>query len=279
MKKISIALMVCCMLFGGCATTGHGNKACKALTKNEVYIGVGTIDSEKGVKVVSALTSDPAGKAGLLPGDIIKQINGVDVSNFKQLAAIIRNLKPDTDAKFMVEHNGQVKQLTVNPKQREVPADIDARPVRKVAELLSANSKVSLLIIAGEISNTANGYKENAEWETRTRNELQSSSVSNYLRFLEYPNFRIVESNKTAELLKGIKYSLSGVVSNDFRAQVTKITGANYILYITFARKDAGKNSYNDEITERLISTETGEVVGSDTLHSLMINAAYIHKT
>ncbi|MCX6811123.1 MAG: PDZ domain-containing protein [Candidatus Berkelbacteria bacterium] len=252
-------------LLTGCASMEQGRTANNIPTKKELYIGISTIETEKGVKVLGLTPNDPASKAGILTDDIIKQINGSDVSTDIQFYSLFINLDPNSDIELTVERNGKKKELFVSPKQRDVPIDIASYPIRKISTLLSRNKKVSLMIIVGEVSNAIENATKSYEWEKGVRNGLQSDAERFYLGFSEYPNFKIVDRNKTEELLKELNFSLSGAISDEFRAEVGKMTGATHILHVTFCRFP-GRTGFNDVTTERLISVETGEIIGTATL-------------
>lgn len=265
MKNILFVTMAFIVL-SGCETMEQQRIANNVPTKYESYLGVGMIEAEKGVKVFGLTRGDPASKAGIMSGDILKEINGSPVQNYDQAITLIRELNVDSEAIVKVERNGKTIDFHLTPKERKVPKDIDVSAFRKICSLLGKNKKVSVLIIVGEISNSAQGYTSSKEWERGISNVLQSNAERNYLTLSDYPNFKIVDRNKTEELIKELKFSLSGIISDEFRAEVGRMTGATHILHITFGRfPNQTGSGFNDTTNERLISVETGEVIGSDS--------------
>jgi membrane-associated protease RseP (regulator of RpoE activity) len=265
MKNVILLLLIS-LLFNGCASMEQQGSSNNVQTKSEGYIGFAPIETEKGIKILFVGPNAPASEAGLMPDDIIKNINDYPIQNYTQCISVIRAFKPTSKAEFTIERNGKIINIHLTPIQRKVPIDIDVCANRVVTDLLGRNKKVSLLIIVGEISNADPNYKENEGWEKGMRNTMQSWLEKNYLPNTLYPNFHLVDRNKTDEILKELKFSLTGAISDDFRAQVGKMTGATYILHVTISRFPTNKiNHYKDTTTERLISVETGDVVGSDS--------------
>jgi membrane-associated protease RseP (regulator of RpoE activity) len=263
MKKCLFALMFCFVLFSGCASIKEGNAANNTQTKKEVYIGAsGVFEKGNGLRILAVTLNEPASKAGLLVDDVIKQVNGTDITSFKQFFDTIKKLDPKSDAKLTIAHSGNTKQVTVSPIQREIPADIYNYPIRKVLDLLGENTRVSLIIIAGEISGDFKGTTEKT-----VREQIQAMEENDYSVLSCYPFFKIIDKNTTEGLVKDMKFSLSGIVASEFRTKAGKLTGATHILYVTTIR-NSGKYAadVNDVVTEKLINVETGEVVGSATI-------------
>ncbi|OIQ86748.1 putative periplasmic serine endoprotease DegP-like precursor [mine drainage metagenome] len=64
--------------------------------------------------LVSAVESgSAAAKAGIVPGDVILEFNGKPVTHYNDLPPLVADLKPGTEAKVMVWHNGATQALKV----------------------------------------------------------------------------------------------------------------------------------------------------------------------
>jgi serine protease Do len=63
------------------------------------------------------MPNGPAAKAGLQPGDVIEAVNGQKISNPRELALDVANLKPGEDAHLTVLHDGQNKDVALNIAQ------------------------------------------------------------------------------------------------------------------------------------------------------------------
>jgi S1-C subfamily serine protease len=82
-----------------------------------VQIRTGKDASEIIVQVV--LDNSPAEKAGLKSGDRILRINGVKPADLMTTVKVIRALKPDKKAKFLIERDGKEKTIEVVPVAAE----------------------------------------------------------------------------------------------------------------------------------------------------------------
>lgn len=70
-------------------------------------------------EVLYASEGSPAAKAGLKKGDIIRSVNGIDVSYLEDLPALRAMLraKPGTEYKFLVDRNGKEKKMKFKLKE------------------------------------------------------------------------------------------------------------------------------------------------------------------
>jgi serine protease Do len=67
-----------------------------------------------GALVAEAEPNGPAAKAGITSGDVIQSVNGEAVKNSSDLARKVAALRPSSEAKFEVLHNGSEKTVSVN---------------------------------------------------------------------------------------------------------------------------------------------------------------------
>jgi serine protease Do len=66
-----------------------------------------------GVLVTEVMNASPAGKAGLRNGDVVTQINGIDVENSHALSKLVAGLHPGTKAPVTILRNGDAKTMQV----------------------------------------------------------------------------------------------------------------------------------------------------------------------
>jgi serine protease Do len=70
--------------------------------------------SSKGALVSSAQDNSPAKKAGIVPGDVITQVDGKDVASTKELARLIAGYAPGKSVDVTVWRNGKSETIKVN---------------------------------------------------------------------------------------------------------------------------------------------------------------------
>jgi len=75
------------------------------------------VDRERGVLIVAVAPNSPAARAGLRPGDIITQINGVEIQNADQVQDSVEATNLGKTLQITVNRNGLTQQLTLKPEQ------------------------------------------------------------------------------------------------------------------------------------------------------------------
>jgi serine protease Do len=78
-----------------------------------------------GALVAEPQPNSPAVKAGIASGDVIQKVNGQDVKDSGDLARKVAAIRPGSEAKFDIIHNGSEKTVTV---------DVGTMPNQNVAE-------------------------------------------------------------------------------------------------------------------------------------------------
>lgn len=71
------------------------------------------LPSLDGTLIVSVQKDGPAAKAGLLPDDIIVEVNGVKIHSTTQLPILVSNMTPGSQATFTIVRNGERKKIVV----------------------------------------------------------------------------------------------------------------------------------------------------------------------
>lgn len=80
-------------------------------TSNEVAQALGLGDKAYGAMVNAVAEDGPAAKAGIEPGDIIAEVNGVRMERFSDVSRVISNIKPGDKAKLKVFRQGAWKTI------------------------------------------------------------------------------------------------------------------------------------------------------------------------
>lgn len=75
------------------------------------------VEQEQGVLIVEVAPNSPAARAGLRPGDIITQINQVEIQNADQVQDSVEATGLGKTLQITVNRNGLPQQLTLQPEQ------------------------------------------------------------------------------------------------------------------------------------------------------------------
>ena len=70
-----------------------------------------------GTKIYKTLDNSPAFRAGLKTGDIIKQVNGIDVMTHRKMSKLIR--ESTTALELIIQRDNTIKKITLMPKMTE----------------------------------------------------------------------------------------------------------------------------------------------------------------
>ncbi len=80
-----------------------------------------TMNADSGVVIVEVVPNSPAAQGGLIPGDVIKAIDGESVGTASKIQQIVENTKVGTNLPLQVERQGKTLNLSVEvgvlPKQ------------------------------------------------------------------------------------------------------------------------------------------------------------------
>ncbi len=112
-------------------------------------------------RVDAVLPGSVAEKAGFLPGDVVRKINGREISGFAQLMATIRT-SAGTPLVFEVQRGGQTLVLRAVPERKEMPSPlggtipsgtigIEARRKPYVAEVIAGGAAAAAGMKAGDL--------------------------------------------------------------------------------------------------------------------------------
>ena len=73
---------------------------------------------KEGVLITGVLQDGPAGESGMLPGDVVLEVDGKRVLNTSQLLNAVASLKPQSQAAFVIQRGKGKLTLKVTAAQR-----------------------------------------------------------------------------------------------------------------------------------------------------------------
>jgi serine protease Do len=101
---------------------GEAEKSKLGLTVQELNPNIARnfqIKETSGMIVVQVEQGTPAGDAGIRPGDIVEEINGVPIQNMKDYQANISQAKPDSALRFLIKRRGKTLYVVVEVPEKE----------------------------------------------------------------------------------------------------------------------------------------------------------------
>ncbi|KAB0588720.1 S1C family serine protease [Comamonas kerstersii] len=81
----------------------------------------GVAGANAGVIITGVLQGGPAARAGMLPGDVIVQVDEQRVRNVAEMMTAVASLQPGQRADFEILRNGQSMTLNIVPSERPAP--------------------------------------------------------------------------------------------------------------------------------------------------------------
>ena len=219
--------------------------------------------------------NSPAKKAGLKIGDIIREVNGITVTNSSDFDSVMKRIPPDRLIPVKIERNNREKIYKVRTVKNFTP---------EVAFILGSLAKgevISLAIIVGKVSNAVI-LPPNAnldEWKKGITAQLEYGAESTYVQCRDvYDNFSLVDRNRIRKILDELDFQTTDYVSDATRIKIGELTGATHLLITEFSRFPQSYRGYMDIISKKLIDIETGEVLTSVTLNQYYSSGGRIQK-
>ena len=77
------------------------------------------LTDHSGAIVYNVYENSPAGKAGILPGDFIINLDGNSIDDYLFLTRLIGDIKSGDEAEITVIRNGEIKKLTASIELRK----------------------------------------------------------------------------------------------------------------------------------------------------------------
>lgn len=264
-NNIFFLALVCLPLFLNCAGHRQSENNAKISTAHNLIPVYRTGFDVKEVKdglFIETFDADSTAKAaGMQKGDLIVSINGRAPSN-KELLKLMHSNRGE-NILFKINRYGQLLDYSITPKLY-----FNSPPsAYKIYELsVIDEQKVNLAVIVTEVRN--NTSERNYLWEESTRHQVQGNIENKMLNNLDRQDrLSFVDRSRLDEIIDGYKLNMTGLTSDDARAEIGKTTGATHLLVTTFARNPKrikGRESCEDTITGRLIDIKSGKVLAVD---------------
>jgi serine protease Do len=118
----------------GEVTRGYLGIVPKTVDKN-LAIAFG-LDEPKGVLVAEVSNDTPADKAGLQEGDVIFEIDDVEVNDENQLRSVIAAIPPDSDIELLIIRDGKERTITATLTKRPDEGRVASAPERRSSDKL-----------------------------------------------------------------------------------------------------------------------------------------------
>jgi len=90
------------------------------------------VRGDRGVMVISVFEGSPAQEAGILPGDMVLEVEGEAISDRPKLQLVISQKKPGSTLSLVIKRRGREKEVAVRLEER--PKDVSERRVQKLEE-------------------------------------------------------------------------------------------------------------------------------------------------
>jgi PDZ domain-containing protein/peptidoglycan-synthase activator LpoB len=265
-NNIFFLALVCLPLFLNCA--GHRQAENNAQSSSAhhlipVYRTGFDVREVKDGLLIDAFDADSTAKAaGIQKGDLIVSINGKAPSN-KEFLKLMHTNRGE-DILFKIERYGQILgDYIITPKLY-----FNSPPsAYKIYELsVIDEQRVNLAVIVTEVRNYTS--ERNYLWEESMRHQVQGDIENNMLNNLDRQDrLSFVDRSRLDKIIDGYKLNMTGLASDDARAEISKTTGATHLLVATFARNPKrikDRESCEDTITGKLIDIKSGRVLAVD---------------
>jgi S1-C subfamily serine protease len=112
LRRLCVLVIVPCLL--AAAPPAKVRPAVKAAPKKSGFFGLQLRAGKPGAGVmVTAVLDGPARDAGMKPGDVLLEVDGLKPADLKTAVSLIRGLRPGKKVTVRVRRDGKEKQLTV----------------------------------------------------------------------------------------------------------------------------------------------------------------------
>jgi carboxyl-terminal processing protease len=237
-----------------------------------VGIGVVLEESESGIKVISVIPDGPAFKAGIVPGDVITQVDGKSLKGKSvQVAVPMISGKENTDVTLMIEREKNEKpiKLTIRRSEIHLPTvesemlggNIGYIRLNSFATESSSEMEKAIRSLSGadgfivDIRNNGGGYITAAQ------------EISGFFPGVEQA-FQLREKNKKPTIYPAVhqKVKIEGAVSllvNEFSASASEMLAVN--LKEQKVATLYGQNTYGKGTMQSMYAFNDGSVLKMTT--------------
>jgi S1-C subfamily serine protease len=114
------------------------------------------MDLSYGVEVAQVVSGSPAAEAGLLAGDILRQVNGQPVFSVSRLQWLVSQSAPETPLQLVYNRDGKPLTATITPRQMSAPPPEPPAP----AEHRQQNSQDTPGYLGARLQPLTSGLRE-----------------------------------------------------------------------------------------------------------------------
>ena len=226
----------------------------------------------EGILIYDTSKGSPAQKAGIRAGDVIVSFNDLSLAkpeNRKELLWSIRTLKtPD----LVLKRGNKTIKASPKPRVRNTYAMNSIKDALSEAILSGQNVAVAIVVDQVNYANQKSYPSPQAlnAWKAGAKTSAEAEGETYFLNpaFLHCGNYKVIDRNKTNEILGELHFQMTGAVSPDLAKTVGKMTEASHLVFISVTRYWTKREGFTDETTYRLIETESGNVLASERLTS-----------
>jgi hypothetical protein len=264
--RLTLVVFLLLSLTIGCATSQ------KELIPEKVEVATLGIKTDKAFEVlgfyhVPGLLQSPAKKAGIEVGDILRAVEGIPLESHRQLRELILKKNPGETISLSVERRGKPLSFDVALGSRNIPYHTYIRlpMLWTLEDLVNQGDPVRLSVIIGEISADIKNKYELKKWRRSAEAEILAYYENGLTKLFKQPNFFLIDSHMTEEILKGEKPSVAGSISQEMHTKLGEMLDLTHIMIIDYSRTRE-EDKTRDTETLRLIEVETGRVLESLTV-------------
>jgi hypothetical protein len=223
------------------------------------YAGVNVILNRKNeIEITDVDADSPAGKAGVLPGDIILKIDDEDIQDKYKAFVIYDSKYPGDKTSLIIKRKGEI--IT---KQFQLISHHFLNVYYTLIELVYKNTSVRLAVIPGKLNFEYPGLKEFYEkLESHYIGRLESGFIRLYRN---QNNFALIDRQKTDSILNELKFQESGLVDNKSRTKLGTMLGATHLMIKDISSYIPNDNKPEFLYTLRLIEVESGKNLATST--------------
>ncbi len=126
MKKLLVLALLAIAVIGATtggvlATRGSSNSPAQSAAEGDAYLGASVVNGAGGVTVAAVIVGSPADKGGVQRGDVIRSVDGNDISNVRDLRKALNEKNAGDTIALGITRNGGDQDLNVTLEDRPEP--------------------------------------------------------------------------------------------------------------------------------------------------------------
>ena len=225
----------------------------------KVYVGSEIIINRNNeIEIASVVDDSPAGKAGILPGDVVLKIDNEEIKDKYRAFILYDNKYPGDIASLTIKRKGKI--IT---KQLQLKSHFFLTIQYALIELVYKDSPIRLAVIFGNIDYGHPNLKDHfGKQESYYVGMIESSFLS---IFRNQNNFTIIDRQKTDTILNELKFQESGLVDNKSREKLGSMLGATHLLVTDISLSRAADNKAEYLYAMRLMEVSSGKTLSIST--------------